>query len=197
MKASAKKNPATAANPQRGRLSREVWLAGGLDALQRLGTPGLGIDKLAGELGVSKGSFYWHFENYNAFLQALAESWAAVDTDQVRDALGAFTGTPRERLRFMITYIIENDSRKLDLQFRNLAISYPSVQEIVQRVDQTRHAVVQQLFKELGFTGDALKVRVHCFVAVHSLEDGLHAGLSRSELLRLIESRVEFFAGPE
>ena len=69
------------------RLSREAWLAEALEALAE-DPAHLRVDQLAQRLGVSKGSFYWHFENREAFVCALAQYWRDADTQIVADALG-------------------------------------------------------------------------------------------------------------
>lgn len=53
------------------RFHREAWLAAALDVLAEEGQAKLRIDKLAGDLGVTKGSFYHHFDgatiSYSSF----------------------------------------------------------------------------------------------------------------------------------
>jgi AcrR family transcriptional regulator len=68
------------------RLSRETWLAEALEVLAE-DPAHLRVDQIAQRLGVSKGSFYWHFENREAFVTALAEYWQDADTQIVVRAL--------------------------------------------------------------------------------------------------------------
>jgi AcrR family transcriptional regulator len=177
------------------RLSRNRWLAASLAVLRDRGAPALTVDELTKELGVSKGSFYWHFENYTAFLKALAEYWRAGFTDELAVSLGEQIMEPEARLRFLSETIIREGLGKLDLQFRSLAISHSVVREVVERVDQTRINTLTSVFRELGFEGDALSVRAHSFIALHALEDGLHGSLSDEEKLRTIDERIRLFLG--
>ena len=179
----------------RPRFTRQRWLESSLEVLDRRGTPGLILEEITRELGVSTGSFYWHFASHGEYLRALAEYWAEVTTQAVVDRLAAVEGTPRERLRMLMQEIVQRHARRLDLQFRSLAISYPEVRRIVERVDKTRFKLVESLFADLGFRGNDLKVRTHCFVVVHSLEEGVHAGLSEKEILTLLDERIRFFLG--
>ena len=73
------------------RLSRETWLAEALKVLAEDPTH-LRVDQLAERLGVSKGSFYWHFENREAFVRALAEYWKDADTQSVVRAIAEVDG---------------------------------------------------------------------------------------------------------
>jgi AcrR family transcriptional regulator len=57
------------------RLSREDWLAKAIDVLARQGSTKMGVDALADSLGVTKGSFYWHFKDRSFYVQWLLEYW--------------------------------------------------------------------------------------------------------------------------
>ncbi|RTL63482.1 MAG: TetR/AcrR family transcriptional regulator, partial [Hyphomicrobiales bacterium] len=60
------------------RLARADWVKAGLKALAREGASALKADRLARELGVSRGSFYWHFADVDAFHRAVLEGWKTV-----------------------------------------------------------------------------------------------------------------------
>jgi AcrR family transcriptional regulator len=77
------------------------WCDAALDAIAAGGIEGVVVESLAKRLGVSKGSFYWHFENREALLRAAAERWEQVLTDEVIDSL-AHVGDPVERLRVLL-----------------------------------------------------------------------------------------------
>ena len=56
-------------------LKREDWLERGLNLLAEEGAEALTIDSLCQRFGVTKGSFYHHFKNRQAFLEALLQFW--------------------------------------------------------------------------------------------------------------------------
>lgn len=56
-------------------LGREDWLLAGLQALAREGEAGLRVEAVARGLGVTKGSFYWHFRDRAGWRQALLDWW--------------------------------------------------------------------------------------------------------------------------
>jgi AcrR family transcriptional regulator len=58
------------------RFDREAWLEAALEVLARQGQAKLRVETLARQLGVTKGSFYHHFKNREAFLKALLAYWA-------------------------------------------------------------------------------------------------------------------------
>src|SRR5690606_15051245 len=58
------------------RLGADDSLRAGLDLLAAEGINGIKIQRLCDRLGVTKGSFYWHFQDLDAFLGALAARWS-------------------------------------------------------------------------------------------------------------------------
>jgi len=78
-------------------LDRERWEQAALDALERGGLPAVAVEPLARELGVTKGSFYWHFKTRQDLLAATVARWERLHVDAPLDAL-AGVEDPRERL---------------------------------------------------------------------------------------------------
>lgn len=69
------------------RLSTEDWLKAARLALLHHGPDGVRVEPLAKELGVTKGSFYWHFKDRNDLLEALLKEWEE-ETDVFLENLG-------------------------------------------------------------------------------------------------------------
>lgn len=59
-------------------LGREDWIASGLERLERIGHSGLSVEGAARDLGVTKGSFYWHFRDRQDWCMALLAYWEHV-----------------------------------------------------------------------------------------------------------------------
>ena len=64
-------------------LSATDWLDRGLKTLARSGFTALKAEPLAKAMGVSRGSFYWHFADVGAFHAAILRHWRAVAAEQV------------------------------------------------------------------------------------------------------------------
>lgn len=62
------------------RLTREDWLRAGRLALLKQGPDAVRVEPLARELGITKGSFYWHFRDRNDLLEALLAEWEEEET---------------------------------------------------------------------------------------------------------------------
>ena len=56
-------------------LTREDWIVAAVGALRRGGVDGVRIDVIAHELGVSRGSFYWHFRDRGELLETILSRW--------------------------------------------------------------------------------------------------------------------------
>ena len=59
----------------RRRMGREEWLRAARLALIRLGEDGVRVERLARDLKLTKGSFYWHFKDRDELLEALLREW--------------------------------------------------------------------------------------------------------------------------
>jgi len=55
--------------------AKEQWLICGLDVLEAQGHAAVKVEPMAAQLNVTKGSFYWHFENRQTFLDELCGYW--------------------------------------------------------------------------------------------------------------------------
>lgn len=147
------------------RFHREAWLAAALDVLAEQGQAKLRIDKLAADLGVTKGSFYHHFKSRDDFVEKLLDYWARRYTDRVIDEIGALQMPARERLLEMMRLIVRERLDRYDIAFRSWAAQEPSVAEMVREVDIKRHHYCRSLFAEMGFQGAELEFRTHAFLA--------------------------------
>ena len=94
-----------AAKPERaGRLSADDWAQAALDLIAEQGVAAVAVEPLARRLGVTKGSFYWHFPSRDALLQAALERWESVEQEAVFGTLERVPD-PRERLRALFRMV--------------------------------------------------------------------------------------------
>lgn len=71
------------------RSSREDWLRAALELLGEKGLTNLTIDALCTRLGLTKGSFYWHFTGRQALLSAMVERYASAHHQEILEQLDA------------------------------------------------------------------------------------------------------------
>lgn len=159
-----------------GRLDLETWLQRALEALAAKGPQVLTVEKLCRELGVSRGSFYWHFKNRADFVRRLAEFWDARFTLAVRETVASSPFGPAKRLLLLIETIQDLDVIRFDVPIRAWASTEPLAADVVKQTDAARYRYVRSLFQELGFSGDDLEMRTRTFVVFHSLEGAFTLG---------------------
>ena len=178
------------------RLTRERWLSAALEVVAQKGGAKLRVRDLVQNLGVSTGSFYWHFRSRDEFVAKLVDYWGREFTSRVVEHMADVEGDPRKRLLLLMEYLLEHDFAHYDVAIRAWAAQEPAVASRVRRVDQLRLGVVRSLFKEMGFSGKELEMRTSTFVVFHSLELGFLVHASKKERRRHLRARHTFFTKP-
>ena len=187
--------PTTKVSASQSRLSREEWLKQALDILAEKHNALLNIDALVKRMGVTKGSFYWHFTDRDDFLMQLLDYWVYEFNEKVPEALNKAVGDQdaKIRLRFLLAYLVEHDCAKYDMLVRSWAAQDPKVDKILVKIDKLRLNSVSALFTEIGFSDTDAKIRAHIFVTFVSLRAGLFVKTSKREELAAIDTQIEFF----
>jgi AcrR family transcriptional regulator len=145
----------TAASPQpidstgRQNLSVEAWAQAALDAMATGGLDSVAVEPLARRLGVTKGSFYWHFANREALLKAALALWERRETDETIRGV-AELADPYERIVRLFKQA--NASHRAGRLYLALAAASdnPLVSECVQRVSARRLAYLNDCYRALG-----------------------------------------------
>jgi AcrR family transcriptional regulator len=128
------------------RLRPDDWVNAGLRALARAGFTALKADSLAKTLGVSRGSFYWHFSDVSAFHAAVLRRWREVALENV---VAELEGTPGDRLQELIVRAFSARSN-LESAVRAWASADPKVRAAVETVDAERIRYLANLLIEAG-----------------------------------------------
>jgi len=168
------------------RLSRETWLQRAMDIIAADGFAALNIDRLSRRLGVTKGSFYWHFENRKDFIFQMLEYWADISTDAPIRYTKQAEPYPAARLTLLMVVLQKQNTARYEVPIRAWAAFDPGVARFVRRVDRKRYAFVRSVFEGIGFSGRDLEVRVRAFVTYHSMEMAMIDRPSRAERMRMI-----------
>jgi AcrR family transcriptional regulator len=179
------------------RLSKEEWLDKALEAINKEGFGRLKIDHLVTSLGVTKGSFYWHFKNRNNFVLELIEYWDAKFTILVIKHIENFEGNGRERLLELMLFITHHQLAQYDFAIQALAQNEPKIFPMVKEVLSRRFAYVASLFSEMGFRGGDLKFRSRVTVMFMSQEQNSLLRESKEEQLKRIQLAHALFTMPK
>lgn len=138
------------------RKSKQDWLEMGLKTLGQAGLKGLTIDRMALELGVTKGSFYHHFENAQDFEGQLLQYWA----DQYLTTSNSLPESPAELLALLDTLMKETFGpvTEPEIPIRMWAAHNENARSFVEEVDQFRRQFVFDIF--LAVTKDKGRARL-------------------------------------
>lgn len=132
-------------------LTREDWYVAAISALRRGGIDGVRVERLATDLGVSRGSFYWHFANRGELLDLILARWEEETAWLVAGASEA--GTPRERaLRFF--ELANMSPYPPDREIFAWARSDQKVARRVEAVEARRTAFFEAILRESGADGE-------------------------------------------
>src|SRR5215204_102244 len=85
------------------------WIDQGLRALAAGGPGAVRIEPLARALGVTKGGFYWHFDDRRALLEEILERWERLGVDEVIERVEAGGGDARAKLRRLSALAVSSD----------------------------------------------------------------------------------------
>ena len=133
-------------NSGRPELSAHDWTDAGLKALEEEGYPAVRADRIAAALGVSRGSFYWHFADVGAFEAALIARWREIVLEALDPPMG-----PGETARDRFATIMRRSlltSRRLETQFRAWGAVNQSVRAALDRVDANRESYFIRLLSD-------------------------------------------------
>jgi AcrR family transcriptional regulator len=176
------------------RTPRTSWIQEGLRALGVGGPDAVRIEKLAQALGVTKGGFYWHFEDRPALLEEMLDAWERLVVDEVIDRVESEGGDARAKLRRLSALASSSrDLMKIELAVRDWARRDKAVAKRLARIDNRRMEYMRSLFGE--FCPDEDDVEVRCFL-VFSLFIGNHfiaadhGARSRGDVLKLALTRL-------
>ena len=136
-------------------LSANDWTKEGLKALARSGFTALKADPLAKAMGVSRGSFYWHFADLAAFHAAVLKRWREIAAEQIIADVEADSDEPLKAL------LRRTFGARLDLEraVRNWAAFDTAAQGTVRAIDRRRLDYIEALLEKRGLKPAAAQAR--------------------------------------
>lgn len=176
------------------RTPRSRWIEEGLRALSAGGPEAVRIDSLAKDLGVTRGGFYWHFEDRAALLEEMLDAWERRSIDEAIERVEEGGGDGREKLRRLFALAVSSrDLLKIDLAVRDWSRREEAVAGRLRRVDNRRMEYMRSLFAD--FCPDRDEVEVRClftfalFVGSPFMAAD-HGSRSRREMMELALRRL-------
>jgi AcrR family transcriptional regulator len=176
------------------RTPRSSWIEEGLRALAAGGPDAVRIEPLAQALGVTRGGFYWHFDDRRALLEEILDSWERASVDEVIERVDSEGGDARAKLRRLSALAASSDEPlRTDLAVRDWARREQPVADRLRRVDNRRMEYLRSLFGT--FCPDADDVEARCMLSFSLLIGNHfiaadHGARSRADVLALALRRL-------
>jgi AcrR family transcriptional regulator len=141
------------------RLGADDWVQAALDVMEEEGIAGVKVPRLCARLGVTKGSFYWHFADFDTFLGAVARRWAE-EGARLPGVLEADTFLDTEALLLhAMRLFAEPRNRNLARAMRDWAQHDERAREAIRRADEELFARLTEVMVRYGFDEDEAELR--------------------------------------
>ncbi|MFA9476584.1 MAG: TetR/AcrR family transcriptional regulator [Filomicrobium sp.] len=177
------------------RLSRDDWLLAGLQLLRKEGIARVTVDRLAAELGITRGSFYHHFKNRRDLLKDMLDYWIREWTLAVIDDVKALGLEPRTTLLALIKMIRHRSAADYDAAVRAWALNDPLPAKYVRQADKERLTYIKSLLGEAGFKGLDLENRARLLLYYEAFQPMMFAKPKAEDEDALTELRHRLLSG--
>lgn len=183
--------------PKGERLAAEHWIRAARAALIEGGVARVKVEPLATALGVTTGSFYWHFKDREALLDALLQHWEETNTAPLFAAVEHAPTAEAQLSALVEVWIAEADySPAYDSAVRDWARVSPSAEAAVRRADAKRIALLQRIFEGFGYDGERAFVRARVTYFHQVGYYAMHIAESREARRHLLPLYLEVLIGP-
>jgi AcrR family transcriptional regulator len=164
------------------RLTAQDWIDFGLRTLAREGSDALKADVLARGLGVSRGSFYWHFADLDGFHTRVIENWRQSATEAIIGDLESHES--RERLDVLLRRAFGHGNA-LEVRMRAWADNNVAAARAIREIDGRRRGYIERMLREAGVPAPLAATRTQLLYWAY-----LGAALSRSSFSGAALDRV-------
>jgi AcrR family transcriptional regulator len=164
----------------KGRLSAADWEQAALDTLAESGLGTVAVESLARRLGVTKGSFYWHFATREALIKAALERWERRDEEEIMAQVEPIAD-PRERLRELFRRVSREMQSHVIYAALLQSLDNPLVRPVMARVSEKRLDVLTVAYRQAGFDRRAAAHRARLAYSAYTgfLQLSLQLGMPR------------------
>ncbi|MDT7572583.1 MAG: hypothetical protein QOE05_2757 [Actinomycetota bacterium] len=180
--------------PAQTRTPRTTWIEEGLRALGVGGPDAVRVEGLAQALGVTKGGFYWHFDDRSALLAEMLDTWERVVSDDVIGIVEADGGDARAKLRRLFAIAVSmEDMVKIEMAIREWSRRDRAVATRLRGLDNRRMDYMRSLFRQLTEDEEEVEVRGLLAFSLFIASDYIaaeHGKRTRSDVLDLALQRL-------
>ena len=167
---------APAGNRGEEALSRADWTEAAIALLAARGVAAVKITRLADDLGVTRGSFYWHFKDRQDLLSALIKVWEQRNTKALLAAVNGSGDLVSGILAIFECWMAaEPFAPRLDAAMRDWGHQSVKVRRAVRRADRERIKAIAHVFRRAGFEAQEAEIRARVIyytqVGYYALEE--------------------------
>jgi AcrR family transcriptional regulator len=157
--------PEVASN-KRTTLSAADWEQEALRVIAEQGVAAVAVEPLARRMGITKGSFYWHFASRESLLEQALMSWEEHDARNLAASLGELD-CPRDRLISFFRRVSREGLTHEVYSALCAAADHPQVKPLLDRVAARRMSHIAQAFTELGMDETVAEHRARLTYSVY------------------------------
>lgn len=194
----AESAPSPAANTRRKTtesLTRDDWISGAWDMLGENGLDGVRVEPLARRLGVTKGSFYWHFKDRQQLVEALLDRWFSIWDDQMSPRMEQ-AADPADRVWALFESVVGRVTRGQTVSLRMLSHSDVDVARRIEERDAQRLSFLMEQLVTIGFSSDEARVRGQVYQTIMTGEYLRSGGLPLEERIARARSYHLMLSSP-
>lgn len=178
------------------RLGRTEWLSAALRLFIEEGIGALRITRLAEELSVTRGSFYWHFKDRGELLAAITAFWKRKNTAAVVTAVEEARSLSDGVLRLFDAWV-DPDSfdPRLDIAMREWARRSDAIRAAVEAADARRIDAITAFYRRFGYPMPDAFIRARVIYFTQLGYYALEVQEPMTERLGYLEAYYESFTG--
>lgn len=179
-------------------LNEQDWIQAALQILVNENVRGIKIDALCARLGVTKGSFYWHFKTRSDLLGAMLSHWRKSMTLNVIRSISISGVDPRERLKSLLSLPRRKSSpafAHIENSIRDWARRVEMPRKAVIEVDEIRFDYISKLFRDMGYAPEEARKRAYLAYCLIMGDSILHGSLEVMPPDEFIEKALAMASG--
>lgn len=177
-------------------LTRDKWLDAAFSAAVKGGFSEIKVLSISQDLGVTRGSFYWHFKSQAELVDALVERWREKQFSTLELIRKAFVDDARTDLLLIfsqaIAFITPNTAElQFGMALRAYARNHPAIAQRINEVDRLRTQIISERF-QLAYT-DPVQARQRA-VIFHLVLSGasnlVTSGMATPDMIAMMQRSV-------
>ncbi len=183
--------------PAGWRGSEALWLNAAYTMLVESGVDSVKVMPLAKKLAMSRTSFYWHFKDRNALLDALVDCWSNKNTARLIAQTELYAETISEAVLNLFDCWVNPQlfDSKMDFALRNWAHQSAHLKSILKQTDKKRIAAIRAMFSRFDF--EDIQADTHALTVYYTQVGYISMMVNEpiSKRLKRIPTYVHIFTG--